>query len=93
MNEVRFTEKELETFVSYFERTPDWASWERRDDRGRDVIAVRTAGRKPGMLRLAKTATGCYAARGFDVWGLTVCLSLAELLDTLAAESETHQAA
>ncbi len=86
MTDLRFSEQEIQDFLSCFQRVPGWLGWDRRDEDGRDVIRVRIGDDRDSDLRLAKTASGTFVAQGFDCWGLMVCRAFDDLLRSLAGD-------
>ncbi len=92
MSELEFTPDEVASFLACFERTASWKDWKRLRERGRDVISVQVSAGKDTTLRLAKTGSALYVASGFDGWGLTVCTSMKELLESVSSDSPAQAA-
>lgn len=87
MRTMSFSQWEVETFLKHFHRVPAWTAWERHEIDGRDVISVDVDGARPMRFRLAKTPSGCYAAKGFGDWDVVVCNAFETLLGSLETDT------
>ncbi len=85
MPDAQFTNEEVAAFVKWFQTMPNWSYWRRvRNERGEDVLEVGREGRRPQILKLARSNGFGYMVTGFDGWGLTVCDDFPELLAILS---------